>query len=181
MPDKQKIDYAILAGIFIVGAAAIISLVERNVAFFMVDGAIAAAVYLLGYQNVKQGNLDTAKQALLGCAFVVGLLATMGLLQGDPSALPIAGVAISGWVYAFSKLNKQTSPAPSSPQSSPGGAPSDVVEQIRQLFQGLRRPADRQAPSDVVEQIRQLRELLNAGLITKEEFEAKKTELLSRI
>lgn len=55
--------------------------------------------------------------------------------------------------------------------------------QIRELASSARRPSPPSAPPslDIPDQIRKLAKLKDDGIISSEEFEAKKAELLSRL
>jgi Short C-terminal domain len=56
-------------------------------------------------------------------------------------------------------------------------------EQIRELASSARRPSSPSAPPspDIPDQIRKLAKLKDDGIISSEEFEAKKTELLGKL
>jgi hypothetical protein len=87
---------------------------------------------------------------------------------------------MSGWsggVFSAAKTNRELRAVQTGLQSfllaasaDSGPAPEPVVQ-----------PPPAERAMDVVEQIRQLGELRDAGLLTQEEFEAKKAELLSRM
>ena len=87
---------------------------------------------------------------------------------------------MSGWgggVFSAAKVRRELQEVQTGLQSflfaaSSGDAPAP--EPAVQLSSAERAP-------DIVEQIRKLGELRDAGLLTKEEFETKKAELLSRI
>jgi len=64
-----------------------------------------------------------------------------------------------------------TTPLPGAPTAPDPGSPSSVGTM----------PQDREDQPDVYERLRKLTELRNAGMVTQEEFDAKKAELLSQM
>jgi hypothetical protein len=63
------------------------------------------------------------------------------------------------------------------------GQADDVARQFRTLKQAAARPMPATAPArdDVLDQIRKLGELRDAGVLSDEEFETKKSSLLERL
>lgn len=56
-----------------------------------------------------------------------------------------------------------------------------LAGRIRELATAARRPANAPTPHDIPDQIRKLSELKDVGILSADEFETKKRELLQRL
>ena len=67
------------------------------------------------------------------------------------------------------------------PLTRPFDQATDGVARLRQLIDAAHRPADAAGSSDPIAMLRELGELRDSGVLTTEEFETKKAEILLRI
>jgi hypothetical protein len=66
-------------------------------------------------------------------------------------------------------------------ESEDGQIPENSPTDIKTTVQAANKPDLPEESSDVINQIKQLGELKEKGILTEEEFEKKKTELLARL
>jgi hypothetical protein len=135
-----------------------------------------------------------ASGATFGCKFssfdyrnVSGISMHTGAMSGS-AVIDVAGAAPVGSSYWGNKNNDPWKAQNAIPLTRPYDEAKKQIASIRQLITDWhdrsvapQGPAVQAETADVVDQIKRLGELRDSGLITPEEFEAKKSELLGRL
>lgn len=134
-----------------------------------------------GGQTVAQIEINLAKNALLnnvGAQGVFGLV--IGALFLGPLTLLIVPLATAGtYVYLNNSLADQTLGKLGGTQGTTFS--SSHTAEVAQQLQGAATATGVAAPSPVLAQLKSLGELRDTGVISRDEFESKKTELLARL
>lgn len=103
--DLQNAEYAVLGAGITMGVAALLALLLFQAALlFVIDAAIAAAIFWLVYKNLKDKKLEMAKVASLGTGIACGLLALLALFTINILGMIIAGGCAAALLYAFTEL-----------------------------------------------------------------------------
>jgi len=102
--ELQQLEYCFLGAAVAVAVAAVIAIVGRVAVFVVIDGALAAAIYLLAYQKLKDGDYETAKMGSLATGIASGVLGLIGIIAGDLAGIIGIG-ACAVLVYGFSRLH----------------------------------------------------------------------------
>jgi hypothetical protein len=121
------------------------------------NAPISRTLWLTLALGVSGAWLAVLLVSIFGPAFVTGSDPTILPLAAMIS--PIAGVIVTAFICRLAQAMPSPVPSPAMASSTPASQPA----------------------TQVVEQIRQLAALRDAGMVSREEFEAKKTELLARM
>jgi hypothetical protein len=119
---------------------------------------------------------------------VSGVQLHLGMITGS-AVVDVAGAAPVGSSY-WGNGNTDSRKAQNAIRVTKGSRPGPDAAKVRELITNWHNRQDAAAGtpavtatdgSDVLDQIKKLGELRDAGLLTADEFEAKKTDLLGRL
>jgi hypothetical protein len=102
--EIQQISYIFIGSSAVWGSLAIMNLFLYNsTMYFLLEGLLAAAIYVLCYQKFREGDNVLAKNASLGLGISSGILSILAISRADHFFLVISVVTIA-LLYSFSKL-----------------------------------------------------------------------------
>lgn len=132
------------------------------------------------------GMVGKALGAGLGAAMHSGHTVRVSWAEGEQSVieLPEKLFTVFSVLLKAQQVVTESSPRPESADATPAPGVTEKVVNLASsvLLRGKAGgPAEIAAPTDVTEQIRKLASLHDAGILTDEEFAAKKAELLLRL
>ena len=100
----KSVEQALLAGSIVLAFGVVLVLLTGDVLSFLVDAAIVAGVYFLGYRKFKEGKLKEAKTNSLVFGLVAAGFALLSAGQGNMLLLVIDAATAGLLIYASTKI-----------------------------------------------------------------------------